>query len=250
MITLENLEETFRKEYRKNPVLSFKKRKQKKEFIWREYTLSWYLIVLAVLVVLLFLIIKVTSYRKNMVHKNMLSKIEADMPNIDVQLLTINKYSRPGTALKQVNGIVIHYTGNIGTSAKANRDYFESLKDSHATKASSHFIVGLDGEIVQCIPTEEVSYASNSRNYDTLSIECCYEKGNGSFNQATYDEAIYLTAWLCAKFNLTGEDVIRHYDITGKMCPLYYVEHEEAWEQFRKDVDICLKECWEKYKRS
>jgi N-acetylmuramoyl-L-alanine amidase CwlA len=45
-----------------------------------------------------------------------------------------------------------------------------------------------------------------------------------------------LTAWLCKKFDLTEEDVIRHYDIKGKICPKYFVEHEEAWEQFKKDV--------------
>ena len=48
---------------------------------------------------------------------------------------------------------------------------------------------------------------------------------------------IQLTAWLCAKFGLTSENVIRHYDVTGKMCPLYYVEHEDAWQQFKADVD-------------
>ncbi|MCD8148764.1 MAG: N-acetylmuramoyl-L-alanine amidase [Clostridiales bacterium] len=166
--------------------------------------------------------------------------IEAHTPDFEVNLLTVNEYSRPGIALEEVNGIVIHYTANPGTSAQANRDYFEGLKDSHATKASAHFIVGLEGEIVQCIPTAEIAYASNDRNSDTLSIECCYENEDGSFNQATYDSVIHLTAWLCAKFGLTSEDVIRHYDITGKMCPIYYVENPDAWEQFKEDVDDYL----------
>lgn len=60
-------------------------------------------------------------------------------PELDVELLDVNEYSRPGTTLKQVNGIVIHYTANPGSSAMANRDYFEGLKDAHTTKASSHF---------------------------------------------------------------------------------------------------------------
>ena len=81
---------------------------------------------------------------------------------------------------------------------------------------------------VQCIPTAEIAYASNDRNSDTLSIECCYEKDDGSFNRETYESVIRLTAWLCNKFGLTSEQVIRHYDVTGKLCPLYYVEHEDA----------------------
>ena len=47
---------------------------------------------------------------------------------------------------------------------------------------------------------------------------------------------VQLTAWLCEKFSLTEEDVIRHYDITGKICPKYFVENEEAWQAFLQDV--------------
>ena len=49
-----------------------------------------------------------------------------------------------------------------------------------------------------------------------------------------------LTAWLCEKFSLTEEDVIRHYDITGKICPKYFVENEDAWKQFKSDVKAVL----------
>ena len=157
-------------------------------------------------------------------------------PEIDVELLDGNEYSRPGIALEQVNSIVIHYTANPGSSAMANRDYFEGLKDAHTTKASSHFIVGLDGEVVQCIPTTEIAYASNNRNADTISIECCHPDDTGAFNTATYQSMVQLTAWLCNRFGLTGQDVIRHYDVTGKICPKYFVEHEDAWEQFKTDV--------------
>ena len=101
--------------------------------------------------------------------------------------LTGNEYPRPAAALKKVKGVVIHYTANPGTDALANRNYFEGLKDSHVTKASSHFVIGLDGAIVQCIPSTEIAYASNERNKDTISIECCIEDDTGKFNQATYD---------------------------------------------------------------
>ena len=192
----------------------------------------------------LLVIVGVTRHQKNKAVSAdspvTLSEVDENRPELDVELLTVNPYSRPGTALEKVNGIVIHYTANPGATAIANRNYFENLKDTHTTKASSHFVVGLEGEIVQCIPTAEIAYASNDRNSDTISIECCYKNEDGSFEQATYDSVIKLTAWLCAKFGLTSEDVIRHYDVTGKLCPLYYVEHEDAWAQFKKDVDTYL----------
>lgn len=163
-------------------------------------------------------------------------------PNLNVDLLSVNEYSRPGIALAQVRGIVIHYTANPGSSAKANRDYFEGLKDAQTTKASSHFIIGLEGEIIQCIPSTEISYASNDRNKDTLSIECCHPDETGQFNASTYQSMVDLTGWLCQRFGLTSQDVIRHYDVTGKLCPKYFVEHEDAWEQFRADVDAKIEE--------
>lgn len=163
-------------------------------------------------------------------------------PLLDVQLLTINEYSRPGLATDGVKGVVVHYTANPGSTAMNNRDYFESLKDTQETKVSSNFIVGLDGEIVQCIPTSEIAYASNERNNDTVSIECCHPDESGIFNDATYQSLVELVAFLCGKFDLTMDDVIRHYDVTGKNCPKYFVDNKAAWEQFKADVAKYIEE--------
>ena len=150
-------------------------------------------------------------------------------PYIDVELLTPNEYSRPQIPIESVKYIAIHYTANPGATAMANRNYFENLANTHETKVSSHFVIGLDGEVVQCIPTSEMSYATNSRNVDTVSIECCHQ-------DETYDSAVKLTAWLCVRFGLTSENVIRHYDVTGKNCPKYYVENPDAWIQMKADI--------------
>ncbi len=160
---------------------------------------------------------------------------------VEQDFLSINPWSRPGTPLKKIDGVVIHYVGNPGTTAEANRNYFQSLAlGTDKVYASAHFIVGLDGEVVQCIPLTEISYASNSRNDDTVAIEVCHPDDSGQFSSVTYDRAVELTAWLCHTFDLTAQDVIRHYDITGKDCPKYYVEHPEAWEQFHADVADAL----------
>ena len=162
--------------------------------------------------------------------------VDASEPDIDVQLLDVNAYSRPGIETEGINGIVIHYTANPGSTAQENRDYFNDLQYTHTTEASSNFIIGLDGEIIQCVPTWEVAYASNERNFDTVSIECCHPDESGNFTDETYKSLVQLTAWLCMKFGLTEEDVIRHYDVTGKVCPKYFVDHEDAWEEFRLNV--------------
>lgn len=166
--------------------------------------------------------------------------VDASQPEIDVQLLDINPYSRPGIESDGITGIVIHYTANPGSTAQENRDYFNGLQYSQETEASSNFIVGLDGEIIQCVPTWEIAYASNERNCDTVSIEVCHPDESGKFTKETYSSLVQLTAWLCVKFNLTEEDVIRHYDVTGKICPKYFVEHEDAWLAFKENVRAAI----------
>ena len=56
------------------------------------------------------------------------------------------------------------------------------------------------------------------------------------FEQETYDSVVKLAAWLCARFGLTSEQVIRHYDVTGKECPKYYGGSSDAWEQMKADI--------------
>jgi N-acetylmuramoyl-L-alanine amidase len=161
---------------------------------------------------------------------------------VERDYLTVNPWSRPGEELKKINGVVIHYVGNPGTSAEANRNYFESLSGGEQeTYASSHFIIGLEGEVVQCVPLTEIAYASNSRNDDTVSIEVCHPDETGAFSRPAYDRCVELTAWLCRVFRLRpGEDVIRHYDVTGKLCPRYFVEDPEAWDAFLEDVSAAV----------
>lgn len=167
--------------------------------------------------------------------------LELERPELAVDLLTVNEYSRPGEALPEVKSIFIHYTANAGTTAEQNRSYFETLAESHERSASAHFVIGFDGTIVQCIPTREIAYAVKGRNYDSISIECCYLQENGKFEQATYNSLIELTAWLLHKYQLEPKDVLRHYDEGGKNCPKYYVEHEDAWDRFLGDLEIYMR---------
>ena len=155
---------------------------------------------------------------------------------VDVQLITVDGHSRRGVKLEEINDIVVHYVGNPNTTAQQNRNYFDGTEST----VSSHFVVGLDGEIIQCLPLDEKSSATSERNRDTISIEVCHPDESGKFTEATYASLVRLTAWLCDTYGLSAEHVIRHYDTCGKECPLYFVEHEDAWERFKSDVDASI----------
>ena len=151
---------------------------------------------------------------------------------VDKQIIAINGAGRRGEKLEGVTDIAIHYTGNPGTTAQQNHDFY----DQPETQVSSHFLIGLEGEVIQCVPMDEKSSATNERNNDTLSIEVCHPDATGQFTQESYDALVRLTAWLCDYCGIGRDHVIRHYDVTGKLCPLYFVDHPDAWEQFKADV--------------
>ncbi len=167
---------------------------------------------------------------------------------IQEKFLTPNKFSRPQIPLEKVTKIAVHYVGNKGSSAIANRNYFENQKNG-GTYVSSHFVIGLQGEVIQCIPLNEWSYCTNQANGYSISIECCHPDDTGKFTDATENSLAELCAYLLEKFNLTADDIIRHYDVTGKQCPLYwsptkYQSKEVAdkrFEDFKDKVRKLLK---------
>ncbi len=164
-------------------------------------------------------------------------------PNIDVQLLSVNEWSRPGIKVDSIEKIVVHYLGNPKTSAQENHDYFESLKNLQDTYMSANYVVGTEGEIIQCVPDGEVAWASNKANYYSISVENCHRDESGKFTEATYWADVHLVAYLVEKYDLERDDIIRHYDVTGKDCPKWFVEHPDDWEQFKDDVMTYLDEC-------
>lgn len=228
-----------------------RKRRQRKMIAARMATLCFLVLLIAGSAFLLVKIVtelrntdKITNDFSAEIQPQEVIKIEdAEKPIITEDFIPINQFSRPGEVLPEVNNIFVHYTANPKTSAAQNRSYFENLGITGETSASAHFVIGYDGEIIQCVPLNEIAYAVIGRNYDSISIECCYLSADGRFTNDTYQSLIRLSAWLLSEYDLTPEDMRRHYDEGGKKCPLYFVEHENAWEQFINDLkDYIMKE--------
>jgi N-acetylmuramoyl-L-alanine amidase len=181
---------------------------------------------------------------------------------MDIQrnLLTVNCFSRPGKKLSGVKGIVIHWTGNARSTAKQNRDYFESLRkqslnDPAARYASAHFITGLSGEVIQCIPSDEMAYHAGAKTYTpealgrlghypnncTVGIELCHRRADGDFSAETLLAAKELCALLCIQFGLDpARDIWTHYGVTGKICPKRFVDHPEEFHTFKCCAGVAM----------
>ncbi len=173
------------------------------------------------------------------------------MNTIFKDYLTVNKYSKPATKLKLIKGIVVHWVGNPNTTAKQNRDYFENRKDGKNGYGSAHEIIGLNGDIVICIPDSEIAYHSGSDNYVegiqqklsnypndcTYSIETCHTDWDGKYTTETFYSLVNRLAELCRLYKLDpSKDIYRHYDITGKECPKYFVKYQHQWDTMLKAV--------------
>lgn len=161
-------------------------------------------------------------------------------------LLTPNRFSRPETPLKSVKKIAVHYVGNAGSTAIANRNYFESLQFGKMSNGefifgSSHYIIGLNGEIIQCVPETEWAYCTNKANAYSVSIECCHPRADGVFTRETRKSLVWLCADLCERYELDPiEDIIRHFDVTGKRCPRAWADDPADFTKFKEEVENAM----------
>lgn len=160
-----------------------------------------------------------------------------------------NKYSRPTDKLLSVKKLVVHWVANPETTAKQNRNFFDLRKDGKHGYGSAHYILD-DKEIIQCIPDKERAYhvgadkyteyglsISSYPNARTLGIEICHPDNSGKPSYATYKHLIELLKYLCSKYDLNPlTDICRHYDVTRKVCPKYYVNQPEEFDKLKKDV--------------
>ena len=139
--------------------------------------------------------------------------------------------------------LVFHYTGNDGDTDEANGKYFNGPNRG----ASAHYFVD-DDSITNTVPDNFVAYHCGTkkkyyhpicRNSNSIGIEMCDTQKNCVYNLSpkTRANAIALGKMLMKKYNIPISRVVRHYDVTHKVCPAYFVNDENAWKQFLKDLE-------------
>ena len=163
-------------------------------------------------------------------------------PEMIEKFMKINKYGRPGTKRRRTTKIAWHFTGQHDVSAKNTVSYFSNVVangyrvNGRYIYASSHLVMGLEGEIYHIIPFNEIAYTTNSANAYSVGVECATTGSDDHYTDKEYVSMIKTGAWLAKLYGLDPrKDFIRHYDVTGKICPRYFVNHKSQWEQFKLD---------------
>ncbi|MDU2591727.1 MAG: peptidoglycan recognition family protein [Paeniclostridium sordellii] len=131
--------------------------------------------------------------------------------------------------------IVIHYTGNIGDTAKNNADYFFGGNRN----ASAHYFVDND-EIYQVVEDYNGAWHcgdGNNRyginNKNSIAIEMC-GTNNGRISEQTVKNTLELTKYLMKKYGIDKDHVVRHYDASRKNCPSAFSSNNWArWWNFK-----------------
>lgn len=152
-----------------------------------------------------------------------------------------------GKRTSPVQYIVIHYTSNLGDTAKNNADYFAR----EVVKASAHYFVD-ESEVWQSVPDERIAWHCGGglqgsgghawygkcKNANSIGIEICMQDKQGKIRQASIDRAAQFARELMAEYGIPADHVIRHYDVTGKMCPAPMVSDPARWAKFKQSLEV------------
>lgn len=171
------------------------------------------------------------------------------MLNIQTKLTPYNFTDK--NSLARIKYIVVHYVGAVST-AKDNAIYFASKY----VGASAHYVVD-EKSIWQLVNDDDASwhcggglqgskyhsFYQKCTNSNSIGIEMCVKKNSNGwyFEPETVKNTIDLVQYLMAKYNIPKENVIRHADVTGKMCPepySYSEAHDRAWKEFKEKVGV------------
>lgn len=168
-------------------------------------------------------------------------------------------------ATSSIKYLIIHFTANDGDFDEGNGNYFAN----NVVKASAHYFVDSDS-ITQSVPDNYIAYAvgggkysdctktgggkyyGKATNTNSISIELCDDKKNGTIypSEATIENALALAKKLMKKYSIPQSRVIRHFDVNGKYCPGYWCGAESKNKKWKSEFwnKLSTKKKFEPYK--
>lgn len=142
-----------------------------------------------------------------------------------------------------VRYIVMHYTANNGDTARNNCDYYRRVG---GLQASAHYFVDEHG-VMQSVREGDTAWHCGARAYwhpecrngNSIGIEMCSRKrADGSYyiKPETVANAAALAKDIMQRYCIDSDHVLRHYDVTGKRCPMPWVDDPAQWDAFKASL--------------
>lgn len=172
------------------------------------------------------------------------------MNRIKIPCHKSNYRSNQIRSLSSIKYIVIHYTANNGDTAIGNGNYFRNndLRVKNGTPSSAHYFVD-ETTICQSVEDQYEAYQcgttgkyfhSSCRNPNSIGIEMVSRKdtsGKYYIKNEVIKNTITLVLELMKKYNIPSTNVVRHYDVTHKLCPEPFVKDERQWINFLEKIE-------------
>lgn len=139
--------------------------------------------------------------------------------------------------VKDIKYIVIHFTANDGDHDEGNANYFvddDSITQSLGDNYVAWSVGG--GKYSSCAYTGGGKFYGKCSNANSLNMELCdtVRNGKSGFTKETVTNAVNLVISLMEKYDIDLNHVIRHFDVTGKLCPKPFVDNAKGWKEFKK----------------
>lgn len=142
---------------------------------------------------------------------------------------------------RKIQYIVVHYTANDGDKAQGNGYYFSQPNRG----ASAHYFVD-ENEVVRSVKDKDIAWHCGAKNYmhkfcrneNSIAVEICSRKnlfGDYYFKAKSLDNASVLITELMETYNIPIENVVRHFDVTGKICPAPLIDVKK-WNEFKEQI--------------
>ena len=149
----------------------------------------------------------------------------------------ISKYNFSSRGINSIKYIVLHYTGNKGDTAKNNATYF----NGGDRNASAHYFVD-DNSIYQVVEDSNAAWsvgdgkgAYGITNSNSINIEMCCNS-NGEVSETTETNTIELVKSKMKEYNISVDNVVRHYDASRKICPNWSSNNWSRWTSFKNKL--------------
>src|SRR5574344_1226126 len=162
------------------------------------------------------------------------------MLEIENRLIDISENTRPNEKVIKVHKVILHHCPLKEKSAIFNRNYINNLKYQDNIFCSYHYIVGLDGKIINIIPEEETALHTNILAIDNYSIGigiCNSDRYENKISKKEINSLKFLCNYLASKYNLDKNfDIIRCYDIINKRSPYFVVDCSYFFSDFKYSI--------------
>lgn len=159
------------------------------------------------------------------------------MINVSSRIIDISENTRPNEKIDKIFKIILHHAPIKNKGGMKIRNYINNLKNQDDIFCSYHYIIGLDGEIINIVPENELAIHTGILEFDTHSLGICICYNDDKISKKVLDSLENLSKHLTNKYALDPTyDLIRCYDVINRRSPVFFVDNPYFYFDFKEKI--------------